>query len=166
MNTPSYTKMGDHTETVQVDYDPDRISYRQLLDIFWQSHRPERRSWSRQYMHAVFYHDEDQRSQAEASRAALAVQIGDNVETRVMPLRSFTMAEDYHQKYLLKGHGKLNGELAGIYPSHRDLVDSTAAARLNGYVGGHGNQAQLSREIAGLGLSTRGRKILVELVQK
>ena len=166
MITPSYTKMGDHTETVQVDYDPDRISYSQLLDIFWQSHRPERRSWSRQYMHAVFYHDEDQRTQAEASRAALAVQIGDNVETRVMPLRSFTMAEDYHQKYLLKGHGKLNGELAGIYPSHRDLVDSTAAARLNGYAGGHGNKAQLSREIARLGLSTRGRETLSELVQK
>lgn len=166
MNAPSYKKMGDHTETIQVDYDPGRISYSQLLDIFWQSHQPERRSWSRQYMHAVFYHDEDQRLQAEASRVALAEKIGDKVETKVMPLRSFTMAEDYHQKYLLKGHGELKGELVRIYPSHRDLVDSTAAARLNGYAGGHGNKAQLSREIARLGLSTRGRETLIELVQK
>jgi hypothetical protein len=76
------------------------------------------------------------------------------------------VAEDYHQKYLLKGHSVLNGELVRIYPSHRDLVDSTAAARLNGYVGGHGTKAQLSGEIARLGLSTRGKKILLELVQK
>ena len=86
-----------------------RISYSQLLDIFWQSHQPKRRSWSLQYMHAVFYHDEDQQLQAEASKVALEKKIGDKVETKVVPLRSFTMAEDYHQKYLLKGHGELNG---------------------------------------------------------
>lgn len=166
MSVPSYKKMGDHTETIQVDYDPDRISYSQLLDFFWQSHRPQKRSWSQQYMRAVFYHDKDQRLQAEASKVALAEKIGDKVETKVMPLRSFTMAEDYHQKYLLKGHGELKGELVRIYPSHRDLVDSTAAARLNGYAGGHGNKAQLSREITRLGLSTSAREILIELVQK
>ncbi len=166
MKAPTYKRMGDHTETIQVDYDPGRISYSQLLAIFWQSHQPERRSWSRQYMHAVFYHDEDQRLQAEASRVALAEKIGDKVETKVAPLRSFTMAEDYHQKYLLKGHRALKAEVVRIYPSHRDLVDSTAAARLNGYAGGHGNKAQLSREIAKLGLSTRGRETLIKLVQK
>ena len=57
-------------------------------------------------------------------------------------------------------------ELLRIYPNHRDLVDSTAAARLNGYAGGYGNKTQLSREIARLGLSTRGRETLIELVQK
>lgn len=166
MNAPSYRKMGDHTETLQVDYDPSRISYSQLLDIFWQSHQPERHSWSRQYMHAVFYYDENQRLQAEASKIALAEKIGDKVETKVLPLRSFTMAEDYHQKYLLKSHAELKGEVERIYSSHQDLIDSTAAARLNGYVGGHGNKDQLSREIARLGLNTEGKAILIELVQK
>ena len=167
MDAPTYTKMGDHTETVQIDYDPSRISYSQLLDIFWQSHQPERSSWSRQYMNAVFYHNEGQRLLAEASRVTLVQKIGGTVKTKVVPLRSFTMAEDYHQKYLLKGHRELKDELTGIYyPSRRDLVDSTAAARLNGYAGGHGNKAQLSREIERLGLSTKGRKMLVELVDK
>ncbi len=166
IDTPTYTQMGDHTETIQIDYDPNGISYSQLLDIFWKSHQPKRRSWSRQYMNAVFYHDEAQRMQAEASKATLAQKKGYKVKTKVLPLRSFTMAEDYHQKYFLKGHNDLEKELVRIYPLHRDFVDSTAAARLNGYAGGHGNKEQLSREIERLGLSTRGRETLVELVQK
>ena len=117
-------------------------------------------------MNAVFYHDENQRSQAEASKFSLSQKIGQKARTRVIPLSSFTLAEDYHQKYLLKGHDELNDELTHIYPNHRNLVDSTAAARLNGYIGGHGTQDQLSREINRLGLSARGREILVKLVQK
>lgn len=158
--------MGDHTETVQVDYDPSRISYSQLLDVFWQSHRPKSRSWSQQYMNAVFYSDENQRRQAEASKTALAQKIGGKVKTRIVPLRSFTMAEDYHQKYYLRGRGPLEKELMRIYPHHRDFVDSTAAARLNGYVGGHGTKEQLSDELEKLGLSIEGRQALTEFVRK
>ncbi|NNK93561.1 MAG: peptide-methionine (S)-S-oxide reductase [Desulfobacterales bacterium] len=166
MDAPTYRQMGDHTETIQIDYDPSRVSYNQLLDIFWQSHQPKRRSWSQQYMNAVFYHNENQLLQAEASKTALSQKIGHKVETKVVPLNSFTMAEDYHQKYLLKGRNALEKELVRIYPHHRDLVDSTAAARLNGYVGGHGNKDQLSREIERLGLSIEGKKTLTELVRK
>jgi peptide-methionine (S)-S-oxide reductase len=89
---------------------------------------------------------------------------GRTVKTKVQPLRSFTMAEKYHQKYLLKGHDALIKELNRMYPHHQDMVDSTAAARLNGYVGGHGDKDQLSREIEKLGLSDSGKKTLVELV--
>jgi len=60
MEGPSYGKMGDHAETVQVDFDPGRITYAQLLKIFWASHRPTSRNWSRQYMNAIFYHDDEQ----------------------------------------------------------------------------------------------------------
>ena len=158
--------MGDHTETIQVDYDPSSISYSQLLDIFWKSHKPNRRSWSRQYINVVFYQEEDQRLQAESSKAALAQKNDYKVKTKVLPLRSFTMAEDYHQKYFLKRHDDLEKELVQIYPLHWDLVDSTAAARLNGYAGGHGNKDQLSREVERLGLSIGGRKTLAEFVRK
>lgn len=166
MDNPTYKKMGDHTETIQVDYDPSSISYSQLLDIFWKSHKPNRRSWSRQYMNVVFYQEEDQRLQAESSKAALAQKNDYKVKTKVLPLWSFTMAEDYHQKYFLKRHDDLEKELVQIYPLHRDLVDSTAAARLNGYAGGHGNRDQLSREVERLGLSIAGRKTLAEFVRK
>jgi len=100
--TPTYRSMGDHTETVQVDYDPERISYARLLDIFWKSHQPTGKSWSRQYMNAVFYHDAQQHRIAMASKEDVENKIGRTVKTEVVPLRSFTMAEDYHQKYILK----------------------------------------------------------------
>jgi peptide methionine sulfoxide reductase MsrA len=166
MDAPNYQNMGDHTETVQVDYDPKRITFAELLDVFWKSHRPTARSWSRQYMNAVFYHDEQQQQLAMASKAALERKIGRSVKTQVVPLHSFTMAEDYHQKYILKGHNDLNNEMTGIYPRHQDFVDSTAVARLNGYVGGNGSRDQLSREIETLGLSAEGKKALAGVVRK
>jgi len=163
---PNYGNIGDHTETVQVDYDPERISYSRLLEIFWESHRPTRQSWSRQYMNAVFFHNETQRRLAMDSKTALEQKIGRTVKTKVAPLRSFTMAEDYHQKYILKRHHDLKDEMSRIYPRHRDFVDSTAVARLNGYAGGHGSLDRLSREIESLGLSAKGKKLLTGMVRK
>lgn len=158
--------MGDHTETVQVDYNPKRISYRQLLDIFWRSHNPTSGSWSRQYMNAVFYHNEEQRRLAMDSRTQMAQKTGRPVKTEVAPLRSFTMAEDYHQKYILKGRDVLANEISRIYPNHLDLVNSTAATRLNGYAGGNGSREQLTREIESLGLSIKGKKTLFDMIRR
>ncbi len=165
LESPTYHHIGDHTETVQVDYDPRRITYTQLLDIFWKSHRPTSRSWSRQYMNAIFYHSDQQRQLALASKTAVAQKIVGSIQTEVVPLRSFTMAEDYHQKYILKSHGPLENEMSRIYSRHRDFVDSTAVARLNGYAGGYGTKAQLHREIDSLGLSDKGKKVLYDLVR-
>jgi len=163
---PTYRRIGDHTETVQVDYDPGRITYGQMIDIFWKSHTPTSASRSGQYMRAVFYHDENQRKQAEASKAALEQELGRTVHTRVVPLRSFTMAEDYHQKYLLKQQHRLNAEMSRIYPSHRDFVDSTAVARINGYAGGNGSKEQFEREIDRLGLSDAGKQALRTIMER
>jgi peptide-methionine (S)-S-oxide reductase len=166
MEAPNYGKIGDHTETVQVDYDPDLISYARLLDVFWESHRPTDKSWSQQYKNAIFYHDEHQRKIAAASKMAVEQEIGRPVKTDVSPIRAFTMAEDYHQKYLLKHHGELKTEMSRIYPRHGDFVNSTAVARLNGYAGHNGSTDQLSREIESLGLSAAGEKALGELVRR
>lgn len=161
---PTYRRIGDHTETVQVDYDPRRITYTDLLALFWRSHTPTRRTAPRQYQRAVFYHDQRQRQLALASKAAVEKQIGHAVGSGILPLRRFTPAEDYHQKYMLKQHHRLTAEMTGIYPDPDDFVDSTAVARLNGYAGGHGTLEQLSREIDRLGLSEAGRQTLAEIV--
>jgi len=163
---PDYGHIGDHTETVQVDYDPQRITYNELLDIFWRSHKPTGRSWSRQYMNAVFYHDDRQRQLAMDSKAAVEKKIGQGVKTEVAPLRTFTMAEDYHQKYILKQHYNLNAEMSRIYPLHRNFVDSTAVARLNGYASGHGSKDQFANEINSLGLTATGKKALTDMVNR
>jgi peptide-methionine (S)-S-oxide reductase len=136
-----------------------------LLEIFWHSHDPTGWQEARQYLRAVFYHDERQQALALASKKAVEKPTDGKVLTRVLPLHSFTLAEDYHQKYLLKSHIELARELIRIYPRNEDFVDSTAAARLNGYAGGYGNRQQLGREIDQLGLGQRGRGLLEHLVQ-
>lgn len=115
IDAPNYSNIGDHTETVQVDYDPGRLTYDQLLDIFWKSHRPATRTLPRQYMNAVFYHNEQQRQLAMASKTAVEQKTGSTVKTEVVSLRSFTMAEDYHQKYILNRHNALKNEMSRVY---------------------------------------------------
>lgn len=155
--------MGDHTETVQVDFDPKIITYRQLLDIFWDSHTYTRQTGSTQYKNAVFYHNDEQRQQALESRDALEQSTGEKVRSDIVPVNSFTLAENYHQKYLLKG-SRMKHLLDKYYSSHEDLVNSTAAARLNGYAGRKGTREQLLDELPSLGVGERGKALLMELV--
>jgi len=155
--------MGDHTETVQVDFDPKKITYRQLLDIFWDSHSYTHQTGMPQYKNAVFYHNAEQRQQAMSSKDTLEQKSGRTVRTGIVPVKSFTLAEDYHQKYLLK-HSVLKHLLDNFYTRPADLVDSTAAGRLNGYAGRNGTRDQLSRELHSLGVSEQEKKVLQRLV--
>ena len=161
---PTYHSLGDHTETVQIDYDPQRVSYDQLLAVFWNSHRPTPRAWSRQYMNAIFFHDDQQEQLAEQSKARIKETHGRAVHTKVLPVQSFTQAEDYHQKYILNRNGTLASVYKRIYSEHQDFVDSTAVARVNGYVGGYGDLEQLRKELPDLGLGQAHQRILLDLV--
>ena len=102
---------------------------------------------------------------AMVSKSALEEKIGSTVKTEVIPIRSFTMAEDYHQKYYLKLHDGLKREVSNIYPHHPELVYSTAVTRINGYLGGYGTKNQLAKEIESLGLSAESREILTRRVR-
>ncbi len=117
-------------------------------------------------MNAVFYHDERQKLAALDSRAEMEEKTGRTVHTQVLPLKSFTLAEDYHQKYLLRRDTDLMRQMKRFYPTLMGLVDSTAAARLNGYVGGYGSMVQLERELELLGINDASQKTLTELVRR
>jgi peptide-methionine (S)-S-oxide reductase len=134
---PTYRGLGDHSEVVEVDYDPAVTDFGSLLDVFWQSHDPRRPALSRQYRSAILYRSEDDRRAAEASKARIEARVG-RVTTAIEPLTRFYRAEDYHQKYRLRGRPDLMSRLRTVFPEDRGLVDSTAAARLNGWLGGHG----------------------------
>ena len=162
---PAYHNLGDHAESIEVVYDPSRISYEKLLDVFWASHDPAERPWRRQYMSGIFYHNDEQKGLAERTRDREVRRIGRPVHTEILPASVFTPAEDYHQKYQLRRHPELVKELRAAYPDPRDLVSSTAAARVNGYLGGQGTYAGLQAEIDGFGLSPEGRKTLLEIVR-
>jgi methionine-S-sulfoxide reductase len=161
---PTYHHLGDHTETLQIDYDPSKISYEKLLELFWEEHDPTSRSWSRQYKAVVFYHDDDQKRLAIAGRDRLAAKLGKTIQTEVLPYSGFYAAEDYHQKYYLRGHRQLLRQFQQHYPQAADLMNSTAAARVNGYLGGHGTSAALKADIERLGLSEATREELWQRV--
>ena len=148
---PSYYSLGDHTEVVQVEYDPTALDYSDLLDVFWANHNPFSAARKRQYRGVVLVHDDAQGEAAEASAAALADRTGQSVETAIEPLDSFTLAEDYHQKYELRSTPVLGDELEDIYGPA--LVDSTVAARLNGFVAGHGDPDQREALLADVALT-------------
>lgn len=150
---PTYHSLGDHTEVIQIDYDPRQISYEALLDLFWAEHDPTDRVLSRQYMAAVFYQNDAQRRAAERSKARLEAKLGKTVRTPILPVGVFTRAEDYHQKYFLRHERLLMREFSAFYPADDAFVDSTAAARANGYVGGYGTPAERAADLPRLGLS-------------
>lgn len=161
---PTYRSIGDHAETIQIDFDPQVISYEHLLEIFWTTHNPCRQAWSRQYMSAIFYAGEAQHAAIERTRARF-VATPEQVQTEIAPLKKFWIAEDYHQKYRLRAERALAAELHAIYPDEAGFTASTAAARLNGWLDGYGTGAQLERDIGRLGLSAAGQELLRRAVR-
>lgn len=110
---PTYRDMGDHTETVQLDYDPDVIGYDDLLREFWLQHRPVRPSVTRQYASVIFYSNDAERVAAEASKRSTEAELGP-LFTDILPLGCFYLAEDYHQHYYAK-----NGLACAACPAGR-----------------------------------------------
>ncbi len=104
-----------HAEVVQVEYDPARVSFEQLLEVFWQIHDPttlnrQGPDFGTQYRSIVFYSDEHERKAAEESKRRLdeSGKLGRPVVTQIVPAAEFYRAEEYHQRYY---------ERMGIAPS-------------------------------------------------
>ncbi len=96
-----------HAEVVQVEYDPYKASYEDLLEVFWSNHDPTTRDRQgpdvgRQYRSAIFFHDEEQRELAERSRDEIDAggRFTDPIVTEISPAQTFWRAEEYHQRYL------------------------------------------------------------------
>ena len=96
-----------HAEVVEVSYDPDRVSYDDLLDVFWGKHNPthkNRQGWDigDQYRSVIFVHDEEQRDAAERSKENEQAAYRKSIATQIEAAPTFYEAEDYHQQYLEK----------------------------------------------------------------
>jgi peptide-methionine (S)-S-oxide reductase len=135
----------------QVDFESAKLPYEELLRQIWANRRGGR-SYSPQYMEAVFCTDAEQ--EATARRLGISAPIVTGAR--------FYLAEDYHQKYYLRHDRTLMTELADYTP--HELVESTVAARLNGYLARHGTLAQLHDELPRLGLSAAAATHLERLV--
>jgi len=107
---PTYEQVSSgrtgHAEAVQVEYDPAKVSYGKLLDVFWHNVDPTQKDgqfcdYGTQYRTAIFYYSEEQRRAAEASRAALAKNkpFKGEIVTQIVKADTFYPAEDYHQDF-------------------------------------------------------------------
>jgi peptide-methionine (S)-S-oxide reductase len=115
LTNPTYeevcTDKTGHAEAVEVEYDPDEISFEELLDVFWSNHNPTTLNRQGpdvgiQYRSAIFYHDEKQKEIAEKSKQELGKsdKFDNPIITEIVPAPTFYKAEEYHQKYFKK-HG-------------------------------------------------------------
>ncbi|KAJ1728776.1 hypothetical protein LPJ61_003860 [Coemansia biformis] len=98
----------NHAEVVRLEYDPEVVSYSDLLTIFWNKHNPTQGSRQggdvgTQYRSAIFYHSDEQQSLAEASKAERQKKYDVPITTEIVPAGIFHAAEAYHQKYLENG---------------------------------------------------------------
>ena len=154
---PTYYNLADHTETVQLDFDPAKVTYEALVETFFASHNATRQAMKRQYMSAIFVHDEEQATVAHSVMQRWQESSRASIQTLVMPAADFYLAEDYHQKYALQRDRVLMGEYRAIYPDIWDLVASTAATHVNAYLYGCGSGDRLRAELDRLGLSEAAR---------
>jgi peptide-methionine (S)-S-oxide reductase len=96
-----------HAESVEIVYDPAKVSYEKLLDVFWHDIDPLAKNsqfcdHGDQYRTAIFYHDEEQRRIAQASKNAVQARFKEPIQTQITAAGPFYRAEDYHQDYYLK----------------------------------------------------------------
>ena len=165
-DNPTYYNLSDHSETIQIDYDPAVISYEDLLEVFFTGHSCTTQSRSRQYASIIFHHDEQQRDLALAAKERYEQQLDRTIVTEIVPFDAFYLAEDYHQKYYLQNVRLIWADLSIIYPDMSGIINSTAAARMNGFVGGNGNLADLEEQIDSFGLSEVAADVLLHKVRQ
>jgi peptide-methionine (S)-S-oxide reductase len=144
LEDPTYTNLGDHTETLQIDFDPEVITYEELLKIFWDSHDPTAPVYSPQYQSMILTHNDEQLSLALQSRDQQQAEREQAILTVIKPLEKFYLAEDYHQKYYLRSRSDLEAFLQQAYPEGIDWLNSTSVARSNGIAGGYTSWEELN----------------------
>lgn len=99
-----------HAEVVRIDYDPAKVTYEQILDLFWEAHDPttvdrQGADTGSQYRSIILYTDDAQRTAAERSRDAAQAGFHDPIVTQIVPLTEFYEADEHHQDYFAKNPG-------------------------------------------------------------
>jgi peptide-methionine (S)-S-oxide reductase len=111
LKNPTYkdvcTDKTGHAEVLEVTFDPDVISYHDILEVFWDNHNPttlnrQGPDVGAQYRSAIFYHSPQQEAEAKASRDAAQSRFPRPIVTEITPATEFWRAEEYHQQYLEK----------------------------------------------------------------
>lgn len=159
---PTYRNIGDHTESIDITFDPALLSYEDLLRLFWQNHdaTKDRFYKERQYISLLLYRNHTQNEQAEKIKAEQEQLLGKELQTEFQPYNIFYPAEDYHQKYFLRRFKQATKTIQQLFPDEAAFIHSTIAARLNGFVRERTTLKEIKEEIHHWGLPEEQRVFL------
>ncbi|OXA42709.1 Peptide methionine sulfoxide reductase [Folsomia candida] len=147
---PMYNDPKDHIEAVSLQFDPDRVTYQRLLELFWDYH-----DWTlenpHQYSSFIFCHDEEQKSAAEASFLEMLKKTEKKVRTKIGTYTQFWQADDDFQHNLLQQHKNI---FPRLHIPFVQLAHSHLATRVEGYVCGYAKPELFDDEVAELYLPT------------
>ncbi|MZQ86581.1 peptide methionine sulfoxide reductase [Paenibacillus sp. 5J-6] len=165
---PTYRQMGDHSETVEMDFDPSIVSLETILHVFWSNHNPVNINdyKGRQYRSLVLYRNPIQMDIIHKVMADREVQGNGRPDTEVAPLIHFYLAEDRHQKYYLKRYPDALDKLKPLFPTDEELTNATLAARLNGLAKGYTNMDKIIHEIRTWLISSEEQEEIIRLIRR
>ena len=147
-----YQDLGDHTEAVNISYDPKKGTFQKLISLFWENHNPTIPS-QQQYKSIIFYHDDEQRKIAQNSLVLAQRNTSNEIHTEIHPSEAYFVAENYHQKYILQQHPWLIVALK--IQTGDEFLRNHVCAKLNGYLAGYGELEEFDMIAEQLGLSNK-----------
>ncbi len=153
---PVYEDYGDHVETVEVTYDPEILSFSDLLEHFWTHHNSRAKPVFGEFASACFTTKAEQQALALSRQEAVRKTGRETpVHTAILPLTIFYPAEDFHQKYYLQQDPDLLDQLPV-----RDRLSTPIATKLNALAGRAGDRRQLSESLIPLGIRPEQSEVL------
>ncbi|SFL51754.1 peptide-methionine (R)-S-oxide reductase MsrB [Halanaerobium salsuginis] len=159
---PNYQIIGDQTETIQIDYDPAKISYQELLEKFFVSHNAYAEPYSSQYASKILYHNQSQQKAALAFKEKLETKTGQEIKTEIKPLKKFYLAENYHQKFRLQQHKEFKKYYL-TQMSFNEFLNSPTITKLNAYLAGKGKEEWLLQNLNDLALTNHLAEQLLKI---
>ena len=128
-------KTTGHAEVVQIEFDPAKISYKEIIDLFWDAHDPttlnrQGNDEGPQYRSIILYHGDEQKKIAEASKAAAQKNFTRPIVTEIVPMKKFYVAEGYHQNYATENpsQGYVRGVVAPKVEKFKHKLEEKAKA--------------------------------------
>ena len=156
---PSYTSQGNHAETVEVAYDPQRTSYKELLKHFWKHHNPHAKPVFDSSASAIFIADSQDKKVAEMAKSEwLAAHPNTSLSSSIREIKQFYPARTEQQKHYLQQDPILLESL----PQYDEILHTPLATKLNSVSGRGGERQALSQSLSGFGISSEAQKILFQ----
>jgi len=164
LTQPSYDNLGNHVEIFEVDYDPDLISYADLVELYFVFYDASMRPISQRVKPVIYYRTDEEYTMATKIKQVIEAQSEDGIFAVIEPFEIFYLAEAKHQLSYLKQETSLYGEISQIFENDDQLILSILASKLNGFIPGYGNPEELAAIIEDSGLSQQSMHRIDEIL--